>query len=143
MDPVQRGGIIAAFFVLFFVLAAFSQRDVAYAQTATPPSAFAPVPTPLIDPDMLKPPQAPLRVDVDKFKTDKSSKAATGWSAPKVMDLGTYQLRLDANHTSAVTAPRFDMDSGESANLSKVAPGKRQESVLPNYFGFKLSAPTN
>lgn len=142
MGRVHLGGIIAAFFVLFFLLAAFSQRDVAHAQT-TPPSAFAPVPTPLIDPDMLKPPQAPLRADVDKFKTDKSSKAATGWSAPKVMDLGTYQLHLDANHTSAVTAPRFDMDSGESANLAKVAPGRRQEPVLPNYFGFKLSAPTN
>ena len=117
MGRVHLGGILAAFFVLFFVLAAFSQRDVAYAQTATPPSAFAPVPTPLIDPDMLKPPQAPLRVDIDKFKTDKSAKAATGWSAPKVMDLGIYQLHLDANHTSAIVYANF---SGSTAGTAYV-----------------------
>ena len=131
-------GVIA----VVFVLTAFAPNNSAQAQSA-PPSAFAPVPTPLIDPDLLKPPQAPLHVDVDKFKSDRSAKAVPAWSIPKGIDLGTYQLQFDANHTSAVRASRIDMDSGEAANLSKIAPGKRQESALPNYFGFKLSAPTH
>ena len=134
---VYRGGLIA----VVFVLTAFAPNS-AQAQAALP-SAFAPVATPLIDPDFLKPPQAPLRVDANKFNADRSAKGVSGWSIPRGIDLGTYQLQFDANHTSAVRAPRIDMDSGESANLSKIAPGKRQESALPNYFGFKLSAPTH
>jgi hypothetical protein len=134
---VYRGGVIA----VIFVLTAFAPNS-AQAQAALP-SAFAPVATPLIDPDLLKPPQAPPRVDADKFNADRSAKGVSAWSSPRGIDLGTYQLQFDANHTSAVRAPRIDMDSGESANLSKIAPGKRQESALPNYFGFKLSAPTH
>jgi hypothetical protein len=134
----HRNGIIAAFFVLTaLALGNSAQAD------PMPTNSFAPVETPKIDADLLKPPQTARQADIDKFQTDRSDKAATRWTAPKVIDLGTYQLQFDANHTSAITAPHFDMDSGENANLSNLAPGKRNESILPNYFGFKLSAPTH
>jgi hypothetical protein len=134
------GGTLAA--VLIAAIGALNKA--AHAQQAAAPSAqFAPIETPKFDPDLLKPPHAALSTDVDKFRTDKSGNAAAGWTLPKGIDVGKYQLQFDANHTSAVTAPRMDMDSGESSNLSKIAPGRREEPVLPNYFGLKLSAPTH
>jgi len=126
------------------VIAALGAPNGAHAQQpAAPSSQFAPIEPPKFDPDLLKPPQAALHTDADKFKMDKADNAAPGWTLPKGIDVGKYQLQFDANHTSAVTAPRMDMDSGESSNLSKIAPGRREEPVLPNYFGLKLSAPTH
>ena len=131
------GGTLAA------IAATGAPKAVHAQQPVAPSSQFAPIETPKFDPDLLKPPQVALSPNVDKFKTDKADKAAPGWTVPKGIDVGKYQLQFDANHTSAVTAPRMDMDSGESSNLSKIAPGRREEPVLPNYFGLKLSAPTH
>ncbi len=112
-------------------------------QPGTPASQFAPVATPMIDPDSLKTPKAPLRADPEKFKLDKSGKAATELEIPKGIDLGKFQLEFDAKHTTDITKPGLAIDSGETSNLSKVLPGQKKEPVLPDYFGLKLRIPTH
>ena len=90
---------------------------------------------------MFKPPQTPPSADAPKIKTDKSGDAAPAIAIPNSINLGKSNLQFDAKHTSAVTAPGVSMDSGETSNLSKVMPGEKQDKVLPDYFGFKLSTP--
>ena len=68
-------------------------------------------------------------------------KPASGAKLPNQVELGKYQLKFNAGHTSDVV-PRTGLDSGETSNLSKVVPGQKTESVAPDYFGLKLSTPT-
>ncbi len=113
------------------------------AQAQQPASPFAPVATPTLGPDALKIPLTPPHTDVNRFKPDGSAKAGTEWAIPKTIDLGSSKLDFDAKHTFEVTKPGVGVDSGELSNLSRVAPGRRQEPALPDYFGLKLRIPTN
>ena len=61
---------------------------------------------------------------------------------PNKVDLGKYDLEFKASHSKDVN-PRTGFDSGEKANLSNSAFGRKSDSAMPNYFGLKLSAPTN
>lgn len=133
----QTSGIVAALF-----MASAAPNYVAQAEPTTS-SQFAPVATPGFDVNALKTPRAPAPTEVGKLKNERQASGPSGFELPKGMDVGSYKLDFNANHTTAITAPRFNMDSGETANLSNLAPGKRNESILPNYFGFKLSAPTH
>jgi hypothetical protein len=110
------------------------------ARAQQPASPFAPVETPTINPEALKPP-AP-KADVDRSQFDKASKDQPALKVPNRVDLGTYELKFNAGRTSDVN-PRTGLDSGETSNLQQVRPGQKPESVTPNYFGLKLSAPTH
>lgn len=136
--------VIAPFVAGTFALAACGWGGVAQAQQpGATTTQFAPVATPTIDPDWLKVPNAAAGTDAYKFKLDKTGPAAQPPAIPKGFDLGNYQFNFDTRHTRDVVAPGMATDSGEKSNLSKVAPGPKQNSVLPNYFGLKLSVPTH
>ncbi len=113
----------------------------ASAQNASKSSTFAPVPTPTLDPDVLKIPDSVRESEATKFKPSNNDKALPPPSAPNKVDLGTYDLEFKAGQTSDVN-PRTGFDSGEKSNLSNSSLGTKSDSVLPDYFGLKLSRPT-
>jgi hypothetical protein len=115
--------------------------DALYAQQPPSTSPFAPVETPVLDPDVFKaPPPMPNR-DVGKPALDKSGKAAPESKPLNQIDIGNSQLQFNANRTRDVVAPGVGIDSGETSNLSSTM-GPKQTPVLPDYFGLKLSTPT-
>lgn len=73
---------------------------------------------------------------------DRLSKALPPPSAPNKVDIGKYDLEFRAKSSSEVN-PRTGYDSGEKANLANTAIGRKGESGVPNYFGLKLSTPTD
>ncbi len=95
--------------------------------SGTPPSQFTPIAPPTIDLDSLKKPQDAPRPEL---------------VIPKGIEPGKSPLEFDARQTRDVIAPRVSIDSGETSNLSKVLPGQKEESPLPDYFGLKLTKPT-
>jgi len=105
------------------------------------PSPFAPVETPSYDLDALKTPQAPPSNGVYKINP-KSGETKPALEIPKGVDLGKSRLEFNAGRIRDVNAPGINIDSGETSNLSKVLPGQKQDRVLPDYFGLKLSTPT-
>ena len=111
----------------------------ALAQTAQSP--FAPVETPSYDSEAAKTPKTAVPDSAGAAKLKKPDQAASGAKLPNQVELGKYQLKFNAGHTSDVV-PRTGLDSGETSNLSKVVPGQKTESVAPDYFGLKLSTPT-
>lgn len=120
------------------MVAGASALSAAQAQTQSP---FAPIETPSYDPDLLKaPPPAPGQ-DSGKPGFDKSANPAPKSALPKI-GVGGGELRLDANRTRDVVAPGVNIDSGETSNLSTTMPAQKQDQVLPDYFGLKLSVPT-
>ena len=115
----------------------------AQAQT-TPQSAAKPAPwdlAPITQPDFdtnyLK---APAHKPLPNNAAAGNEAAAI--KIPKGLGLGKYQLDFDAKHSTEAAKSGVTMDSGETANLSKVLPGQKQVKALPNYFGLKLSTPT-
>lgn len=114
------------------------------AQTApnAPTSQFAPVKTPTLDPELLKPPKATPDDSAVKFNTGKTDKATSGFTLPNRVGLGQYDLQFKAGRTGDVN-PRTGYDSGETSNLSTVRPGRKSDSALPDYFGLKLTAPAD
>lgn len=124
-----------------FLFIAFVTMDAVFPVHAQqyPPSHFKPVvPTP-IDPGALKLPKPGFPDDAPKTP-DRGKDAPARLKTPSV-NLGKYDLQLDAGKTSDVN-PRTGLDSGETSNLSKVTRG-RSEGVAPDYFGLKLSVPTH
>jgi hypothetical protein len=111
-------------------------------QPAKQPSAFAPIESPNVDPDAFTNQRARPGMDANKVDTDKSGKAAPALAIPKAIDLVGSHLGFEVDHTTARTAPGAATDSGETSNLSKTIPGQKQDGVLPDYFGLKLSTPT-
>ncbi|MDO9413187.1 MAG: hypothetical protein Q7T81_11500 [Pseudolabrys sp.] len=73
---------------------------------------------------------------------DRSGKALPPPSAPNKVDIGKYDLEFRAKSSSEIN-PRTGYDSGEKANLANTAIGRKGESGVPNYFGLKLSTPTD
>jgi hypothetical protein len=103
-------------------------------------SKFAPIKAPSLTPDMLKAPAESLDTGNPPPKLKSSDKDLPAPKLPTDVNLGKYDLKFQAGQTSDVT-PRTGFDSGELANIESILPGK-PESVVPNYFGLKLSAPT-
>jgi hypothetical protein len=97
-------------------------------------------PTPAIDADALKLPKSTAPAAAVQLPNDSNKEAPAKLKTPSI-DLGNYDLKLDAGKTSDVN-PRTGFDSGETSNLSKINRGK-QDSVAPDYFGLKLSVPTH
>jgi hypothetical protein len=125
------------------VLAAAWPDGQAFAQTApnSAESKFAPVEVPSYDVESLKTPKTTIPNGADQSKLKTPDPAASATKLPTQVDLGKYKLDFKAGRTSDV-APRTGFDSGETSNLSKINPGQKSESAAPDYFGLKLSAPT-
>lgn len=110
-------------------------------QPATTSSPFAPVPTPEFDLDLPK--AAKTQPDhAGKFKVDKDSKEAPAVALPKGIDLGKSHLQFQARHSSDINKEDLPVENGITGNLSTIIPGQRQETVMPNFFGLRLSTPT-
>jgi hypothetical protein len=124
----MMGGLLVAWLVLS------GTAGPGYAQQAP-----APAKTPKLDAETLKIPDSVH--DTQAKAIDKPRKTLPPQSAPNKVDLGAYDLEFRAKHSSDVN-PRSGFDSGEKANLSNSTPGRKTDSALPNYFGLKLSAPT-
>jgi hypothetical protein len=114
----------------------------AFAQTApnSQQSKFAPVEVPSYDIESLKTPKTSIPASTGKAELKQPDRPASGAKLPTQVELGRYKLDFKAGHTSDV-APRTGFDSGETSNLSKIT-GQKSESAAPDYFGLKLSAPT-
>ncbi len=106
----------------------------------SPPSKSAPASK--IDPEALKIPDSVRDADANKFKADKMQKMPPQPSLPSKVDLGKYDLEFKAQHSNEVN-PRTGFDSGEKSNLSNSSIGRQPDTPLPNYFGLKLSTPTD
>jgi hypothetical protein len=130
----MMGGLLVAWLVLS------GTAGPGYAQQAeAPPAKTAPANTPKLDAEALKIPDSIH--DTQAKAIDKPRKTAPPQNAPNKVDLGKYDLEFRAKQSSDVN-PRSGFDSGEKANLSNSTPGRKTDSALPNYFGLKLSAPT-
>lgn len=111
-------------------------------QPAATPSLFAPVPTPEFN---LDPPKTPKKqaYGPSKFKIDGEGKEAPAMAPSKGADLGKSQLQFLAKHSSDVNQADLPVENGITGNLSTIIPGQRQETLMPNFFGFRLSTPTH
>ena len=115
--------------------------DAGNAQQPAPANVKA-APVPKLDADALKIPDDIHRAGVNKVIADKAPKALPPPSLPNKVDLGKYDLEFKASHSKDVN-PRTGFDSGEKSNLSNSAFGRKSDPAMPNYFGLRLSAPTN
>jgi hypothetical protein len=122
------------------MLAALMDAGNAQSSGGTKPLKSAPVPR--LDPEALKIPDSAGTTEAGTFKVDKTHKVLPPTSPPSKVDLGKYDLEFKAGHTSDIN-PRTGFDSGEKSNLSNSSVGRPQNSALPDYFGLKLSAPTD
>ena len=122
-----------------FLLGALSGVGHAQSTNGTKPLKSGPVPK--LDAEALKIPDSIHSTGARQLKVDKGKKTLAAPSLPNKFDLGTYDLEFKAGQTSDVN-PRTGYDSGEKSNLSNTSVGRRPDSALPDYFGLKLSAPT-
>ena len=123
--------------VVMGLLVAVIGAGAALAQDPAPKKAK---PAPKLDAEALR---IPNSIHETQAKTiDRSGKALPAPIAPNKVDLGKYDLEFRARHSSDIN-PRTGFDSGEKQNLSNTAAGRKGESSLPNYFGLKLSTPTD
>jgi hypothetical protein len=122
------------------VLAALWPAGRACAQNNAP-SPFTPVETPTYDTAPAKTPKTTVPDTGTAAKLKQTNQSGSGIKLPNKVELGKYQLQFNAGRTSDVS-PHTGYDSGETSNLSKVAPGQKEESAAPDYFGLKLSTPT-
>lgn len=126
---------IAGCFVL--VVAASAMPAASHAQQTAPAKTKA---APKLDADALRLPDDVHDIQVRKI--DKPQETLAPPALPSKVDLGAYDLEFRAKHSSDVN-PRTGFDSGEKSNLMNSAAGRKSEPALPNYFGLKLSTPTN
>jgi hypothetical protein len=110
-----------------------------YAQEPSPQQAKVKT-VPKLDAEALRIPDSIHSTQAKKI--EKSDKPLATPSLPNKVDLGKYDLEFRAKHSSEVN-PRTGFDSGEKSVLSNSAVGRKSDSALPNYFGLKLSTPTN
>lgn len=126
----------------FVALMSVTLLDASHAQQPAQTQAkTAPVPktAPKLDAEALRIPDSIH--DTQAKAIDKRHKALPP-NAPNKVDLGTYDLEFRAKHSTDVNA-RTGYDSGEKSNLSNTAFGRKSDPALPNYFGLKLSTPTD
>lgn len=128
---MQRTSIAA------LALAAFWSIGAAFAQQApaAPSSAFAPIPTPTLTPDMLKAPT----VQPDATKPELKSPTALKRNKPLHTDVVGYDLQFKAGPRGLEPTGRTGLDSGEMSNAASIEGEKQRRGFL----GFKLSTPTN
>ncbi|MDO8878770.1 MAG: hypothetical protein Q8M24_10270 [Pseudolabrys sp.] len=106
-----------------------------------PPAATGkPAPAPKLDAEALRIPDGIH--DTGAKTIAKPNKPLPPPSLPNKVDLGQYDLEFRAKHSGDVN-PRTGLDSGETSNLSNSSVGRKSDPALPNYFGLKLSAPTD
>lgn len=109
-------------------------------QSDTP---FKPVETPKLDPEVFRPPQT-ATPNKATAKSDPLGKEAQTSPAPGGVAIGKYdkfELNFDAARTKDIN-PRTGFDSGETSNLSKSLDRRKTGPAMPDYFGLKLTAPT-
>ncbi len=126
----------------FVALMSVTLFDASHAQQPAQPKAkIAPVPktAPKLDAAALRIPDSIH--DTPAKAIDKPRKALPA-NAPNKVDLGQYDLEFRARHSTDVN-PRTGYDSGEKTNLSNTSLSRKNDSALPNYFGLKLSTPTD
>ena len=107
-------------------------------QSDTP---FKPVETPKLDPEVFRTPQAGAP---DKAAASGNALGKDAQPAPGGVAIGRYdkfELNFDAARTKDVN-PRTGFDSGETSNLSKSLDRRKTGPAMPDYFGLKLTAPT-
>ena len=51
-------------------------------------------------------------------------------------------MEFQAKHSSDVNKEGLPVENGITGNLSTIIPGQRQETVMPNFFGLRLSTAT-
>jgi hypothetical protein len=123
---------IRTLYLALVALAALTSSH-AMAQTADSASPFAPIATPTIDADALKPP--PPDASARAPRIDRPGSEPSGVKLPNSIDLGDKALKLEAGVGGPNT--RKALDSGESSNLSS-----QRKDTAPGYLGLKLTAPT-
>jgi hypothetical protein len=128
MNPVAARVAIGSLAALMTVNAGYAQQ---------PPRAK---PAPKLDAEALRIPDSIH--DTRARPIDKPQKTLPPPSLPNKVDLGKYDLEFRAK-SSADVNPRTGFDSGEKSNLSNSSIGRKGESGVPNYFGLKLSTPTD
>ena len=102
---------------------------------AAPASAFAPIPTPTLTPDMLKVPT----VAPETTKPELKSPTALQRNKPLHKDIGSYDLQFKAGQRGLEPTGRTGLDSGEMSNAASIEGEKQRRGFL----GLKLSTPTN
>lgn len=110
------------------------------AQRGTTGAASTAAPPPL-NPDVLNIPSAPPNADLATPKLNNAPQEIPAPKLPTGVNLGQFDLDVRVGHTNDII-PRTGYDSGELSNLEKIQPSK-EPSLMPDYFGFKLSAPTH
>jgi hypothetical protein len=139
---IARGGIVAT----ILVLVALPPNNAARAQPAAsvPPSQSEPAPAaaPLLDPKLFKFPPAAPNNELGKLDLDKFRKDPPDFALPNRIDFGSYMLHLDTGRKGVDSAPRASIDSGETSNLNLILPAQKQSPLMPDYFGLKLTTPT-
>jgi hypothetical protein len=122
----------------FAVLMSVTCLDAGFAQQPATAKTKA-APTPKLDADALRIPDSIH--DTRARPIERKQETLAPPSLPNKFDLGTYDLEFRAKQSTDVN-PRTGFDSGEKSNLSNSSVG-RKETSGPNYFGLKLSTPTD
>lgn len=105
------------------------------------PTPFKPVETPKLDPEVFAPQPERRGANQQDLVTSGDRKPQT----PSGVEIGRYdkyQLNFDAARTSDVNR-QPGVDSSDGSNLSKTLRPNNSQKVVPDYFGLKLTAPTN
>jgi hypothetical protein len=103
-------------------------------------SVFKPVETPKLDPEVFAP--YPEQRGPNPQDLVAGQRKLTQPPGVEIGRYDKYQLNFDAGRTSDVV-PRPGFEDGDPANPARVLRREKPERVMPNYFGLKLSAPTN
>jgi hypothetical protein len=104
-------------------------------------SPFKPVETPKLDPEVF----APYPERRGPNPQDLVGSGQRKLPQPSGVEIGRYdkyQLNFDAARTSDVV-PRPGFEDSDPSNPARILQREKPERVMPNYFGLKLSAPTN
>ena len=107
---------------------------------ASKPAGAAATPQVTLDPEQLVVPRP--SDDVSKFTPDTPGEDKAGLAIPNKIDLGTSQLRFDADRKAIDTGPRVGIDAVDPTVLNPNLPQRKQSPMEP-YVGFTLSKPTN
>ena len=117
-------------------LLGFETTEAQQSETSSP---FKPLETPKVDLEVFHAP--PL----DQRPAPQGAAEQEKTRSPASVEIGRYdkyKLDLNAARSSDINS-RTGFDSGEASNLSKSLRQGKSEPVAPDYFGLKLTAPTN
>lgn len=103
-------------------------------------SVFKPVETPKLDPEVFAP--YPEQRGPNPQDLVAGQRKLPQPSGVEIGRYDKYQLNFDAARTSDVV-PRPGFEDSDPSNPARILQREKPERVMPNYFGLKLSAPTN